>query len=117
MSGIVQDPSSGRWYVLDENGERKHGPYLDEQAASAAASPPAQLPWSKPRLPKGQLRIQYTKAGGQGAAKLNVPAAIARLIHPEAVFQPELTEEGILYRYVGGQVPPELPRWMTDGES
>lgn len=41
---IEQDAASGRWYVLDEEGARRHGPYLDEQAASAAAGATAGQP-------------------------------------------------------------------------
>lgn len=71
-------------------------------------------PWTRPRLPRGQMRIQYTHPNAGGAAKFHIPAAIARLVSPDAVFQAELTEEGILFRYVSGQQPVELPRWMRD---
>lgn len=50
------------------------------------------------------------------SSHLHVPAAMAQLIGPEARFLPELTEEGILFRYVSGQEPfkfPELPGWVV----
>jgi hypothetical protein len=66
-------------------------------------------PWTRPRLPAGQIRASVNK---QGAMKLYVPAAIARLVTQDTVFQPELTDEGLLFRYVEGQEPVKLPRWM-----
>jgi len=67
---------------------------------------------TSPRLARGLSRLQYTHAERQGAARLTVPASIARLIGRDATFQAELTEDGILFRYVDGQAPVELPAWM-----
>jgi hypothetical protein len=30
---VEQDPTSGRWYKLDAEGNRRHGPYLSEREA------------------------------------------------------------------------------------
>jgi len=67
------------------------------------------------RMPeRGHTRVQWTKGNQRGSAKLTVPASIARQISPEALFMVELTDEGILYRYVDGQTPrPPLPRWLA----
>jgi hypothetical protein len=74
-------------------------------------------PWSRPRLAPGHVRVQTAHAYGTGSVRLPVPAAVARMIGPEAVFQVELTEEGILYRYVQGANPlvKQLPAWMVEG--
>ena len=66
-------------------------------------------PHARPKLPTGQVRATVNT---QGTMKLYVPRALVRLVTPESVFQPELTDEGILFRYVEGQAPIELPRWM-----
>jgi hypothetical protein len=63
--------------------------------------------------PRGATRIQWARKDRKGSAKLTVPVAIARLVSDEALFQCQLTDEGILYRYVNGQQPVELPRWMS----
>lgn len=74
-------------------------------------------------LPRGQVRPGVVKVTGSAghkstAMRLIVPQAIAKLIDPESIFQVELTDEGILYRYIGGGKPvvPELPKWVTDGD-
>ena len=65
-------------------------------------------------LPRGQVRIHGTHPNFGGSAyKLTVPSQIARMVGPDAVFQVELTEDGILYRYVEGAEKVELPRWLT----
>lgn len=76
-------------------------------------------PWTRPRLPRGQVRIQWTLADQKGSAKLTVPASIARLISSEAVFRCELTNDGILFRYLSGQQPASvgLPAWLNGRES
>lgn len=44
---------------------------------------------------------------------LVVPAAIARLIGPDAEFTIELTDDGILYRKVSGETRAStLPEWL-----
>lgn len=64
-------------------------------------------------LPRGFARIQFAKRDNKGAAKLAVPAPLARMIGPERIFKVELTEDGILYRYVeGGEPVPSLPEWL-----
>ena len=68
-------------------------------------------PHSRPRLPAGQVRPNITN---RNAMRLYVPAAISRLVTEDTVFQPELTDDGILFRYVEGQNPVDLPRWMRD---
>lgn len=65
-------------------------------------------------LPRGQMRIHSTHSDFTGSGfKLTVPAVLARMVGPDAVFQVELTEEGILYRYIEGAERVELPRWLT----
>lgn len=65
--------------------------------------------------PRGQTRIQYAYSKEQrGAAKLTVPAPIARLVGPDRLFAVELTDEGILYRFVEGGEPITLPRWLRE---
>lgn len=69
------------------------------------------------RLPRGQVRMQTVRADGTGAAHFYVPAGLARLISLDAVFRPELTEEGVLYRYVEGQEASPLPLWLIEGRA
>ena len=66
------------------------------------------------RLPRGQTRIQWAfgREKMTGNSSLTVPAAMARLVGPNRVFAPELTEEGILFRFVEGGDPVELPAWL-----
>lgn len=67
-------------------------------------------------LPRGQVKIQFANKTNQ--AKLHIPAHIAKLITPGTLFQVELTEEGILFRYISGQEPPKvpaLPGWVQSG--
>lgn len=72
-------------------------------------------PFSKnSRIPRGQTRIAANKDFSSKYV-LSVPATIARLIGPDRVFQAELTEEGILYRYVSGGEPVVLPDWLRNG--
>jgi hypothetical protein len=63
------------------------------------------------------VKIRRSLAGRnrqQVVARLVVPAHIARLIPEEQQFEVELTEDGLLYRPVGGeeQQPVELPTWL-----
>ena len=46
--------------------------------------------------------------------RLGVPAKLARMIGPDRTFAIEVTDEGILYRYVDGDgpPPPEVPAWL-----
>lgn len=69
------------------------------------------------RPPRGYARIQFTEAGGRGAAKLTVPTFIARLVGRDVLFKVELTDEGILYRRVEDGALPNaagLPPWLRD---
>lgn len=63
-------------------------------------------------LPRGLVRIQWNLKGQKGSAHLNVPAALARLVGPDRIFKVELTEDGILFRYVEGGEPVDLPEWL-----
>jgi hypothetical protein len=61
------------------------------------------------------FRIQSTRRDFEGSNfRLQVPAKVARLIGPDAEFTFELTEEGILFRKVGGptRVTADLPEWL-----
>ena len=62
--------------------------------------------------PRGSTRIQSSKSDFSSGYKLTVPAGIARLVGPDRLFFVELTEEGILYRFIEGGVPVELPAWL-----
>lgn len=62
--------------------------------------------------PRGFTRIQWALGPMNGGAKLTVPAGLARVVGPDRLFHVELTEEGILYRYVEGGEPVELPAWL-----
>ena len=61
--------------------------------------------------PRGFTRIQATRPEFDGGFRLTVPASVARLVGPDRLFKVELTDEGILYRYVEGDGP-ELPDWL-----
>ena len=63
--------------------------------------------------PRGQTRIASMKSGFAGGYKLTVPAPLARMVGPDRLFQVELTDEGILFRYVEGGEPVQLPPWLT----
>lgn len=63
-------------------------------------------------LPRGLARLQWSNRDQTGTAHLNVPAKLARLVGPNRIFRVELTEEGILYRYVEGGEPVDLPGWL-----
>lgn len=67
------------------------------------------------RTPKrGYARVQWALRGQRGGASITVPAALARLVGPDRLFKVELTDEGLLYRYVDGGEPVEpLPSWLT----
>lgn len=64
------------------------------------------------------VRIQSARgntpeAFPRGPHRLPVPSAVARLIGPEVEFTLELTEDGILYRKVGGETSASaLPGWL-----
>jgi len=64
---------------------------------------------------RGTTRIQFQEPQKQSGARLTVPAGLARLIGPDALFAVELTDEGILFRYIEGtiQSTPEYPSWVT----
>lgn len=64
--------------------------------------------------PRGQTRIQWTNKERTGSAKLTVPAPVARLIGPDRLFSVELTDEGVLYRFVEGGEPVTLPAWLRE---
>ena len=70
----------------------------------------------RPMPKRGTTRIQFQTADGRGGAKLTVPAHIARQVGTEALFAVELTEDGILYRHVDGEVASPYPAWLTNGE-
>jgi hypothetical protein len=61
-------------------------------------------------------RLQFSQAGEKGTAHLNVPAQLAKLVGRDRVFRVELTEEGILFRYVEGGEPVALPAWLLSNE-
>lgn len=63
--------------------------------------------------PRGYARVKWSLRGQQGAASITVPAALARLIGPDRLFKAELTDEGLLYRYVDGGEPVVLPDWLS----
>jgi len=63
--------------------------------------------------PRGYTRVQWALKGQRGGASITVPAALARLIGPDRLFQVELTAEGLLYRYVEGGEPVVLPDWLS----
>lgn len=60
------------------------------------------------------FRISSAKAGFAGPSfALLVPAPLARLIGPDVEFTLELTDEGLLYRKVGGETrSKQLPEWL-----
>ena len=63
------------------------------------------------------FRVGSAKAGFVGPSyRLTVPASLAREIGPERRFALELTEEGILYRFVDGDAPerPARPSWLAE---
>lgn len=67
--------------------------------------------------PRGHVRIQSNKADYQSSTgyRVTVPSAVARLVGPDRLFRVELTDEGILLRYVdGGEAVEPLPAWLTD---
>jgi hypothetical protein len=68
---------------------------------------------------RGTTRIQFQEPQKQSGARLTVPAGLARLIGPDALFSVELTDEGILFRYIEGtiQATPEYPAWVTKNGS
>jgi hypothetical protein len=70
----------------------------------------------RPMPPRGSTRIQFTKPQTQEGARLTVPSWLARIVGPEALFHVELTDEGILYRYIEGSLP-AVPAWLNGGAS
>lgn len=62
------------------------------------------------------VRVQSARAGFIGPSyRMPLPAPLARLIGPDVEFTVELTEEGILYRKVGGQSSASaLPEWLRE---
>jgi hypothetical protein len=71
----------------------------------------------RPRHNADGVRVHRVQSGTRDFAKgpysLYVPNAIARLIGPDAEFRLELTDEGLLYRKVSGEVRSrELPEWL-----
>ena len=59
--------------------------------------------------------MQWALKGQRGGASMTVPAPLARMIGPDRLFRAELTDEGLLYRYVDGGEPLEpLPSWLTE---
>lgn len=56
-------------------------------------------------LPRGLARLQWNLRDQKGTAHIAVPSGLARVIGPERIFRPELTEEGVLFRYVEGGEP------------
>jgi hypothetical protein len=57
------------------------------------------------------MRAYKVRRNSTGAA-LNLPPEIAQVVPRNAVFTPELCEEGILYRYVSQDDAEHLPRWV-----
>lgn len=49
---------------------------------------------------RGTSRVSKGKSKGSGGS-IYVPGAIAMHIHEDARFEPEITQDGILYRFVG----------------
>lgn len=79
---------------------------------SGAWNPTPAKPWGRrPKLPRGQVRM--TEQTG-GAWSIRVPAPLGRMIGEDRVFTVELTDEGILYRFLddGGAEPVTLPDWL-----
>jgi len=68
---------------------------------------------NRPMPPRGSTRISAAHNDFTGSYKLTVPAALARMVGPDALFAVELVDEGILYRYVEGDVEVKMPRWLT----
>lgn len=65
----------------------------------------------------GERVYRVTAAGSDfnrsSSFSLRVPAALARLIGPDAEFTVELTDAGILYRSVSGETrATKLPEWL-----
>lgn len=61
--------------------------------------------------PRGITRIHSTKRDFAGGYHLTVPSHLARLVGGDRLFQVELTDEGILYRFVDGDGP-KVPAWL-----
>jgi hypothetical protein len=57
------------------------------------------------------MSISVVRQGGHGT--LYVPAAVAQAVPPDARFEAELTDEGILFRLLDPS--PRLPAWAQDG--
>ena len=67
---------------------------------------------------RGQTRVQSATPdfATARAFKLTVPTNIARIVGPDRVFEVELTDDGILYRYVEGDGPTVAapPAWLAE---
>ena len=53
--------------------------------------------------------------GGKSSTVFHLPKPLADVIPPDAHFEPELTDEGVLYRFVGFEKPARngvaVPDW------
>lgn len=72
----------------------------------------------KPGRAKGHyaIRANNLKSGKVTSWCLTVPMAMAAVVPPGALFVPELTEDGILYRLVSNIPTPALPGWAAQPE-
>ncbi len=73
----------------------------------------------RPYPSRGQTRIQAQRSKGASFEnssnfRLTIPAALARAVGPDALFEVETTAEGILFRWVGGKVVgrPNEAEWL-----
>jgi len=57
----------------------------------------------------GLVRLRPAGSKKNGTGQLSVPSFIARAIPTGSVFKAELTDEGILYRYIGPPTDTRLP--------
>lgn len=60
--------------------------------------------------PRGHVRLSAAKNGG---FKVTIPASIGRLVGTDRLFRVELTDDGILLRYIEGGKPVQLPEWLA----
>lgn len=71
----------------------------------------------RPFPQRGTCRINANTRGdrdyaGATSYKLTVPAALAREIGPDALFGVEVTEDGLLYRFIQGETGVPRPGWL-----
>ena len=67
------------------------------------------VPGAKPR---GIYAIMRSNREGNYGGSLTVPRYITEVVPEEALFEPVLTEEGILYRFVSNSEPEvAVPTW------